>query len=145
MSLPHQLPNAVVPQDAVLPADASPIDATILNEYRDMAGDGASAFLATLIDEYLADAPSLMTRIKDAVERADLPALKLAAHSLKGSSRTIGARRLADLAEAMEAIARNATCVGAAPLIIALDAELERVQPALRVEQARPVSRRAAC
>ena len=76
-----------------------------------------------------------MTALRDAVVQGDAPAMKLAAHSLKGSSSTMGAKRMAALCDELETLARNATLGGAPALIVALYAEFVRVEAALQVEQ----------
>jgi PAS domain S-box-containing protein len=116
--------------------DESAIDASIFDELR--AGEVAGAandFVTTIIDQYLTDSSSLIARLNEAVVRRDAPALRLATHSLRGSSGTVGATRMAGICEELERLARNTTFDGAAPLVAALDDEFRRVRHALRVEQ----------
>jgi HPt (histidine-containing phosphotransfer) domain-containing protein len=72
-----------------------------------------------------------MTALRDAVVQGDAPA-KTAAHSLKGSSSTMGAR-MATLCDELEALAQRE--LGGAPLVVALDDEFVRVEAALHLEQ----------
>ena len=68
--------------------------------------------MTQLIDQYLVESTSRMAALKDAVERRDAPALRLATHSLKGTSSTVGANRLAAICEELETLARATTLDG---------------------------------
>src|SRR4029450_13359953 len=52
------------------------------------------AFLAELIDTYLADAPGLLMVMRDALAAREAAGLRRAAHTLKSTSATLGAHRL---------------------------------------------------
>jgi HPt (histidine-containing phosphotransfer) domain-containing protein len=60
------------------------------------------AFLAELIDTYLADAPGLLMVMRDALAAREAAGLRRAAHTLKSTSATLGAHRLADLCRRLE-------------------------------------------
>ena len=49
---------------------------------------------------------SLLSPVKQALDEIDMPAIKAAAHRLKGAARTIGAVGLGDVCERMEAAAK---------------------------------------
>ena len=69
-----------------------------------------------------------------AVEGKDTERMSGIAHSLKGSSLTIGALKLGDLALELETMGRSSSCAGAELVLRKLRAEFERVQSdALRV------------
>ena len=63
--------------------------------------------LPTILSYYLEDADSYLHRIHDAITRHDPAAAIIPAHTLKSSSRQLGAHQLADLAEKTESIARK--------------------------------------
>jgi two-component system sensor histidine kinase/response regulator len=116
--------------------DQEAIDPRVLDEFRGVwLGAGANVFVTKLIDEYLVESISRIATLKDAVARADAPALRLATHGLKGASSTVGANGLADICEELETLARNATLDGSPALVIALDDEYERVRQALHAER----------
>ena len=77
------------------------LDRSVIAAFRDPRATGPD-FAVILIDQFLEEASSHMEILKDAVGRLDAPALKTAAHTLKGTSMTIGARHLAELSGQME-------------------------------------------
>jgi HPt (histidine-containing phosphotransfer) domain-containing protein len=112
------------------------IDSTVFDDFRGIgAGGGANDFVTKLIDQYLAESESRMTAVKDAVQRRDAPALRLATHSLKGTSSTVGANRLAAICEELEKLARNSIFDKTPALLTELEDEYKRVCEALLVEQ----------
>jgi len=109
-------------------------DRALFAEFRE-AGAGGRGFVVKLIDQYLAESTQLMASLKEAIEHRDPVALRVAAHSLKGASSTVGATRMAGICEGLERLARKTTCDGAPILVVALGDELTRVRDALHVEQ----------
>ena len=112
----------------------SAIDSKVFDDFRG-SGDGAKAFVAMLIEQYLAEAALRMAEVRDAVERRDAAALRIAAHSLKGNSGTVGAKTMASVCGELETLAGNSTLDGTAALIIKLEEEFTRVRLALEMEQ----------
>jgi HPt (histidine-containing phosphotransfer) domain-containing protein len=112
----------------------SAVDSTVFDDFRS-AGAGANDFVINLIDQYLEEAAGRMTALKEAVERGDAPALKLASHALKGTSGSVGAHRLAAICGALETLARDAIFDGTPAVVIELEDEFQRVRAALLVEQ----------
>jgi len=77
-----------------------------------VASMGAS-FVAELIDTFGEDARELIATLRRALRDADLDAFRRAAHSLKSTSESLGATRLAALARELEAAARAGSLNGA--------------------------------
>ena len=94
---------------------------------------------AMLIEQFLQEAAAQADLLRDANQRDDRPALKSAAHNLKGSSMTMGATRLGALCVAFEAQAtRPAGAEPAEPmldLLTDLDRELVNLRTALLTER----------
>ena len=112
------------------------IDSQVLDEYRAIdARGGGGDFVTRLIDQYLAESTSRMAELKDAIERRDAPAVRRTAHSLKGSSGTVGAGRMAEICGELDQLARNMTFDGTSTLVVALDDEFKRVRDALQLER----------
>jgi two-component system sensor histidine kinase/response regulator len=112
------------------------IDRTVFDDFREPGADGgANDFVTKLIDQYLADSLSRMAELKDTMERRDAPAVRLASHSLKGTSSTVGANRMASICEEVEQLARNATFDRTLALVAELEGEFTRVRQALQLEQ----------
>lgn len=83
------------------------IDRTQLLESLHAMGDEPQSALAMVLELYLEDAPQLVAAIAQASAQPDLDALRFAAHSLKSSSGTLGAKRLASLCQRLETQARS--------------------------------------
>ena len=97
------------------------------------AASGDTDFLRSIVDQFVDQAASQLAELRDAAARADAPALKVLAHSLKGSSANMGASRVAAACAALEeaaALGQAAEPGGLEPLA----AELERATVALRCQ-----------
>jgi histidine phosphotransfer protein HptB len=78
------------------------LNPTILNELREiMQGD-----LAFLLEAYIEDSIIQLRQLGEAVEASQCEQVRRIAHSLKGSSRNVGADRVAHLCEQLESAAR---------------------------------------
>lgn len=121
--------------------DSPTLDRSVIATFRDGLPDGATDILPMLIDQFLEEAASQAGQLRDAGRRGDAAALKSAAHNLKGSSTTMGAKRLGALCHAVEAYAAaQAVSVPVSPgamadLMNALDRELTDVRQALLAER----------
>ncbi len=85
-----------------------------------------------LLTAYLAHSPKNVSQLFDALAQKQINALYLAAHSLKSSSANVGAKRVAELARDIEALARKGTCEDIAPIADDLRAAFERTGHAMR-------------
>jgi PAS domain S-box-containing protein len=70
-------------------------------------GSDAEELLAELVPMYLEDAQPLLEQLNEAVTAGDAIALRKAAHTIKGSSASLGIQILADLAKEIENIGRD--------------------------------------
>ncbi len=92
------------------------------------------------IETYLETAPQILVGISEAVNSADLLALRRSAHSLKSISGTLGAFRLFQLCEELEIMGRMGTdadkSLPAKSLVVLeqVEAEYQRVEAALKRE-----------
>jgi HPt (histidine-containing phosphotransfer) domain-containing protein len=110
------------------------VDMAVLASFEELQEDGEPDLILELIDLYLQSAPLLITAIQSAMTDADELSLKRAAHSLKGSSGTLGARPLAAICEELERLA-DACCPEAKALVSQLEEEFVRAHQALVSEQ----------
>jgi HPt (histidine-containing phosphotransfer) domain-containing protein len=106
------------------------IDLTALATLREITG-GDAAFLVELIDAYFADTPRLLATMRQALATGDACALRRAAHTLKGSSGSFGALRLASLCRDLEARAGAGAFADARNVLAQVEAEYARGKPAL--------------
>ena len=117
------------PQLSALPV----IDAQILQELKDMAGDDGDEMLTELIDSYHEDAVPKLNEIRRAIDNNDADNLRNSAHALKSLSVTIGAVLLAQVCTELEAIGRSGTTLGTSTLVKKLDTEYQQVNTALQL------------
>jgi len=99
------------------------------------ARTGDRAFVAGLVDTFLRDAPALLATCRDAVEDAQPPKLRRAAHTLKSNGRVFGASRLAESCGALEEMAKAGSFAGAVELLARIDGEYARVAAALQTAE----------
>jgi HPt (histidine-containing phosphotransfer) domain-containing protein len=90
------------------------------------------AFVAELIDTFVEDARELTAQLPAALARRDVDGFRRAAHSLKSTSESLGARELAALARDLEAIARAGSLDGVDERLGPIAAEYARAAHALR-------------
>jgi DNA-binding NarL/FixJ family response regulator len=93
---------------------------------------GSPGFTRRVIDQFILEAESRVRLLSDAAASGDRAALTAGAHSLKGSSLIMGARRLAALCVQLEdQLAGGPDCAIAPALMVNIDQELGQVRDAL--------------
>ncbi len=121
------------PAPAAAPAPVVPaLDPAALQQFHDDMGP-------ELFDEYLIEAPRLLAELTTALAAADGPRVVRAAHDLKSTSLTLGARGLSSAAEQAERLALAGTLEalgGRGGLVAGLDRELARVRVGLLAARA---------
>lgn len=115
------------------------LDPAAMSALLDVAG-GDLDFVDDLAQTYLEDAPLRLAALDDAAAAGDPAGLVAPAHTLKSSSASMGAVRLADLARELEAAARNGAVPDALDRVAAMRAEYERVAAALSARPWREAS-----
>ena len=78
------------------------IDLSGLTSLAELKSIGEPDLVVELIDLYLKDGPERIQKIKTAAARADATGLKQAAHTLKGSSASLGFHQLSEICEQLE-------------------------------------------
>ncbi|HUR15752.1 MAG TPA: Hpt domain-containing protein [Candidatus Limnocylindrales bacterium] len=95
-------------------SDEAPLlDHAVIDELRDSVG-GDTAFVTELIETYLAEAPGQIDEIVAAASSGDCDAIVRPAHTLKSSSASLGAARLAQIAREIELAGREGRSEGLA-------------------------------
>ncbi|MGB0387454.1 MAG: response regulator [Ardenticatenaceae bacterium] len=112
--------------------DNHPINLERLRAY---IGEDALEFLIELTPMFLESAPKHLASLRNAVAEKNADKLFKAAHTLKGSSASIGAVPLSKLTKQLEAIGRAGNITGAAENITLVEAEYQRVKHALLAYQ----------
>ncbi|MCQ8106012.1 response regulator [Methylomonas sp. SURF-2] len=85
----------------------SAIDAAALEAIRQLDPAAGNGLLIQAIKLYLTQAADLLTSLEQAIDSGDLGDVRSTAHTLKSSSRQMGAFRLAELCARIEHAARN--------------------------------------
>ena len=80
---------------------------------------------------FLEESPIIMEKIEDALKRGDSDALERAAHTVKGSVGNFAAKPAFQAAQRIEQIGRDGNMGEAEEAVRVLEAELERLKPAL--------------
>jgi two-component system sensor histidine kinase/response regulator len=102
--------------------------------------DGDKQLLAQIIEIFLEECPKQVREIRDAVAARDAPSLARLAHKLKGSVGNFAAQRAFEAALRLETICRKGDLSYVEEVSAQLEAEIGRLQPALR-ELGQEVSR----
>jgi HPt (histidine-containing phosphotransfer) domain-containing protein len=106
------------------------IDDAALGQTLEMVG-GDLGFLGQLVDEYRTDGASRVADMRTALAAGTSEDLRRAAHTLKGSSASLGASDLADACREVETAARDGRLDGLAPRVDAIAAAFDAVVAAL--------------
>jgi signal transduction histidine kinase/DNA-binding NarL/FixJ family response regulator len=138
-ALSRCLPSAVQHHAPVVAAqrEADPIvgsllDAAMVAELRELAGEG----LPELLELYLEDAAAQVRILAQALERGDPSIASAAAHRLKGASLAVGAVLVSAIAAELETRARANDVSGAAELLRSLERAVMDTAEALGAELA---------
>ena len=83
------------------------IDPRMLDEIRALEQNGVPGLLSKAINKYLEHSQKVISALETAVRNGDADAQYQAAHSLKGSSASMGALRLAELCGELETMDRQ--------------------------------------
>jgi HPt (histidine-containing phosphotransfer) domain-containing protein len=112
------------------------VDMAALNCLEEMRAEGEPDLIVELVELYLESAPRQLAALLSAAAEGDEASLKCAAHSLKGSSASLGAFGVASLCEEIEvADCDSSQKVGA--LASRLEREFERACSSFASERRR--------
>ncbi|MBI5961277.1 MAG: response regulator, partial [Chloroflexi bacterium] len=125
-------PPAAVTPELETPADETPasIDWSVLDGLRLLQEEGEPDFVTETITMYINQTPTLIAEMRAAVSQNQAGALKAAAHSLKGNSNSLGAKKVGSLSLKLEKLGRGGVVEGAEALLVELEQEFERVKRA---------------
>ncbi len=119
------------------PRHVTPAD-EVLAQIRRLAGDAAEPSVGDFLDMFLSNTESNLTTLRLAATSDDLATLKKAAHKLRGSAGTFGARVLADLGFHLEILSDAALHEGAAELVARMEGEFARLKSELESRRSAP-------
>ncbi len=100
--------------------------------YDELVETVGSDFIGELVATYLEETPELLAQLHDAWQRRDVETFRRAAHSIKSSSASLGALRLAEQARALELLGQQGQLDGVEGDLAALDAAYSRSAQAFK-------------
>ena len=109
-------------------------DINMLAELRNLLGQGGEAMVKEVVEVFLQDAPVRMEDARKALDQGDFENLMRAAHILKGSSSSLGAKRLAALCAELEKRAKRGSIEGSEEIMARLQTEFNKVCRSLESE-----------
>jgi HPt (histidine-containing phosphotransfer) domain-containing protein len=95
-------------------------------------GSGAEDMLIELIPMFLEDSQILLSKLEDAITIPDFEAIKIASHTLKGSSASLGLYSLSEKAQTVELLSRDEKILQTKAKIGELKANYAQVTTALK-------------
>jgi CheY-like chemotaxis protein len=113
------------------PADVvdGAIDRRVLDQLREDLGGAAP--VGEVIATFLEKTPAILAELRDAAAQSDGERIRQAAHTIKGTSATLGARRLAERCAELERMGRAGDVAGAAERVTAVEVAYRSVEAAL--------------
>ena len=131
----RQLPQPAANEPHAEAPAAEILDAKALQALRALQRPGKPDVLARVIELFHRDAPKLVGEMHAAAEARDAEQLRRAAHTLKSSSASVGAKLLSAHCREIEMLARGGDVAAGAALVGSITDELGRVLPALARER----------
>jgi HPt (histidine-containing phosphotransfer) domain-containing protein len=113
------------------------VDAAVFLSLEEAQVEGEPDLVVELIELYAEDTPRRLAAIRSAWAARDLATLRRAAHGLKGSSASLGARQVAILCEKLELLSGKELLQGGEMLLTCLEREFARVRLAFADERSR--------
>ena len=107
------------------------LNQSVIDELLVLGGEEGPAFLTSVLEQFLQDAPIHLDGIQQAFHQGDSETLMKVSHTLKGSARNIGANRLGDRCSQLEQKGRVGVSDGMEDLLTRLMSEWQETRDAL--------------
>jgi two-component system sensor histidine kinase/response regulator len=112
--------------DDSAPAGAAPDGASSIDRAALLARmEGDRALLAEVVSIFQGEAPRMLAELRHALDAADAVALQRAAHNCKGAVAIFGAQGATESAQALEALGRSGSLIGAGEILTALEGQID--------------------
>jgi len=132
------LPSAVAPVPRTAPASNDPdldrqaiFDPSAFDEAREFLAEEADEVIGRLLASFDAKTPEMVSALRRAAEQRDHQQVRFVAHTLKGLSGTVGARRVQAICGQIESSAGNEETEYADSTLSRLEKELDSARKAL--------------
>ncbi|MFH0803358.1 MAG: response regulator [bacterium] len=129
---PDQTAERQAPGKGVRTGAADVLDLTAFDRLRATLGKQAKEMLPGLIDGFVGEAPRMIERARQALEKKNESELRREAHTLKSNAACFGVTALSEAARALEITAKNRALDGAEKLIERIKAEFAQAEEALQ-------------
>lgn len=116
------------------------IDPAVIASLDEAWEEGDADLVVELIDLYVGDAPQWVEAMRAAAAGDDATVLKRAAHTLKGSSGSLGVRQVAETCSLLEQLNDSDSAARVEELLQQLDREFATARAALAAERMRRVA-----
>jgi signal transduction histidine kinase/DNA-binding response OmpR family regulator/HPt (histidine-containing phosphotransfer) domain-containing protein len=133
------LAAATAPEAAAAPpvekqriAVGTALDSDVLDQLREDLG--GTVALREVIRSFLDQTPSVLSALRDAAARSDVPSIRRAAHMIKGTSSILGARELSEQCAEIECVGQTGCIADAGSRVIAVEASYRTIEAALKAE-----------
>ena len=126
------LAAATAPEAAATPVAVTALDRDVLDQLREDLG--GTAAVREVIRSFLDETPSVLSALRDAAARADVPSIRRAAHMIKGTSSILGARELSEQCAEIEHVGQTGCIADAGARVIAVEASYRTIEAALKAE-----------
>ena len=125
-------PEAVAAPRQRITVGGTALDRDVLEQLREDLG--GTAALRQVIRSFLDQTPSVLSALRDAAARADVPRIRRAAHMIKGTSSILGARELSEQCAEIERVSQTGCIADAGWRVIAVEASYRTIEAALKAE-----------
>ena len=130
---PEQEPSVDTTEgDSGTPEETPGLDLSVLESRRGSQSDGEPDKLATIVGLFIDDVPLRLDELRQAVERGEAQTVDETAHMLKGGSGYMGAARMVKICAGIQDLVASGELSRAPELLDELEAEFERIRPALQ-------------
>src|SRR6476469_502691 len=126
------LAAATAPEAAATPVAVTALDRDVLDQLREALGGKAA--VREVIRSFLDETPSVLSALRDAAARADVPSIRRAAHMIKGTSSILGARELSEQCAEIEHVGQTGCIADAGARVVAVEASYRTIEAALKAE-----------
>lgn len=94
----------------------------------DLAEVTNASLLNQLFESFVVDGEARLSTLRGTLDKGNAETMRKAAHALKGASGNIGARRMAEISQELQALGEAGTIEGAASWVDQLEEEFARVK-----------------
>ncbi len=129
-------PASNINADANTDGDVESFDPKYIDQLRQLQAITGKELVSPIIDRFLAEAPSRLAELRQALAARDDKNFVFVAHAFKGIGAQLGARRLAKICHDLEMQGRRVEWPGMEEILGQLESEIEHVAPLLRAQAA---------